>query len=48
MKKIITCIILVVYACNTYGQYITKVKSPDKDIILEFKVNQEGQPVYAV
>ena len=48
MKKIITSIILVVYACNTYGQYITKVKSPDKDIILEFNVNQEGQPVYAV
>lgn len=48
MGKIIASIILVLYACNTYGQYLTKVKSPNKDIILEFKVNQEGQPVYAV
>lgn len=48
MGKIIASIILVLYACDTYGQYLTKVKSLNKDIILEFKVNQEGQPVYAV
>lgn len=48
MKKVITSILLLVYACHTYGQHISRVKSPHQNLRLEFSINQEGQPVYAV